>query len=111
MGNDSIVFHGNLRELLEKVETGELIPKLQASHAPMCKFFTAYYVISGIRHVVPLVHGPTGCPLYMSDFVRTRECCEIRGVPLEPTAWSRWWKRQALEHLLGPDKNRLIVFY
>jgi nitrogenase molybdenum-iron protein alpha/beta subunit len=22
----------------------------------------------------------------MSDFVRTRECCEIRGVPLEPTA-------------------------
>jgi nitrogenase molybdenum-iron protein alpha/beta subunit len=86
MENDSIVFHGNLRQLLDKVETGEMIPKLQASHAPMCKFFTAYYVISGIRHVVPLVHGPTGCPLYMSDFVRTRECCEIRGVPLEPTA-------------------------
>jgi len=86
MGNDSIVFHGDLQQLLEKVETGEMIPKLQASHAPMCKFFTAYYVISGIRHVVPLVHGPTGCPLYMSDFVRTRECCEIRGVPLEPTA-------------------------
>ncbi|MDD1679228.1 MAG: hypothetical protein LUO93_08635 [Methanomicrobiales archaeon] len=63
-----------------------MIPKLQASHAPMCKFFTAYYVINGIRHVVPLVHGPTGCPLYVSDFVRTRECCEIRGVPLEPTA-------------------------
>jgi nitrogenase molybdenum-iron protein alpha/beta subunit len=86
MGTDSIVFHGTLRQLLEKVETGEMIPKLQASHAPMCKFFTAYYVISGIRHVVPLVHGPTGCPLYVSDFVRTRECCEIRGVPLEPTA-------------------------
>jgi nitrogenase molybdenum-iron protein alpha/beta subunit len=81
-----IAFHGNLQELLDKVETGEMIPKLQASHAPMCKFFTAYYVINGIRHVVPLVHGPTGCPLYMSDFVRTRECCEIRGVPLEPTA-------------------------
>jgi nitrogenase molybdenum-iron protein alpha/beta subunit len=63
-----------------------MIPKLQASHAPMCKFFTAFYVINGIRHVVPLVHGPTGCPLYVSDFVRTRECCEIRGVPLEPTA-------------------------
>jgi nitrogenase molybdenum-iron protein alpha/beta subunit len=60
MENDSIVFHGNLQQLLEKVETGEMIPKLQASHAPMCKFFTAYYVISGIRHVVPLVHGPTG---------------------------------------------------
>jgi nitrogenase molybdenum-iron protein alpha/beta subunit len=86
MGTDSIVFHGTLQELLGKVETGEMIPKLQASHAPMCKFFTAYYVISGIRHVVPLVHGPTGCPLYVSDFVRTRECCEIRGVPLEPTA-------------------------
>jgi nitrogenase molybdenum-iron protein alpha/beta subunit len=86
MGTGSIVFHGTLQELLGKVESGEMIPKLQASHAPMCKFFTAYYVISGIRHVVPLVHGPTGCPLYVSDFVRTRECCEIRGVPLEPTA-------------------------
>lgn len=68
MKNDSIAFHGNLQQLLEKVESGEMIPKLQASHAPMCKFFTAYYVINGIRHVVPLVHGPTGCPLYMSDF-------------------------------------------
>ncbi|MDI6719245.1 MAG: nitrogenase component 1 [Methanomicrobiales archaeon] len=86
MQSDSIVFRGNLRQLLGNVESGEMIPKLQASHAPMCKFFTAYYVINGIRHVVPLVHGPTGCPLYMSDFVRTRECCEIRGVPLEPTA-------------------------
>jgi nitrogenase molybdenum-iron protein alpha/beta subunit len=86
MGTDSIVFHGTLQELLGKVESGEMVPKLQASHAPMCKFFTAYYVISGIRHVVPLVHGPTGCPLFVSDFVRTRECCEIRGVPLEPTA-------------------------
>jgi len=85
-GNDSIVFHGDLSQLLHKVETGEMIPKLQASHAPMCKFFTSYYVINGIRHVVPLVHGPTGCPLYMSDIVRTRECCEERGVPLEPTA-------------------------
>jgi len=86
MGDDSIVFHGTLSQLLAKVESGEMIPRLQASHAPMCKFFTAYYVINGIRHVVPLVHGPTGCPLYMSDFVRTRECCEDRGVPLEPTA-------------------------
>jgi hypothetical protein len=31
--------------------------------------------------------------------------------PLEPTAWSRWWKREALKQLLGPDKNSLIVFY
>jgi nitrogenase molybdenum-iron protein alpha/beta subunit len=77
MNSDSIAFHGTLQQLLEKVETGEMIPKLQASHAPMCKFFTAYYVISGIRHVVPLVHGPTGCPLSMSDFVRTREHSSI----------------------------------
>ena len=31
MENDSIVFHGDLQQLLEKVETGVLIPKLQAS--------------------------------------------------------------------------------
>ena len=86
MENDFIVFHGDLQHLVEKVETGEMIPKLQASHAPMCKFFTAFYVINGIRHTVPLVHGPTGCPLWVSDIVRTRECCEIRGVPLEPVA-------------------------
>lgn len=86
MENDDIVFHGNLQQLVEKVEKGELTPKLQASHAPMCKFFTSFYVINGIRHVVPLVHGPTGCPLWVSDFVRTRECCEFRGVPLEPVA-------------------------
>lgn len=86
MESDCIVFHGNLQRLVEKVERGGMIPKLQASHAPMCKFFTSFYVINGIRHVVPLVHGPTGCPLWVSDFVRTRECCEFRGVPLEPTA-------------------------
>jgi len=86
MNTDDIVFHGTLQQLADKVERGEMIPKLQASHAPMCKFFTSFYVINGIRHVVPLVHGPTGCPLWVSDFVRTRECCEFRGVPLEPTA-------------------------
>ena len=86
MESDCIVFRGNLQQLVEKVERGEMIPKLQASHSPMCKFFTSFYVINGIRHVVPLVHGPTGCPLWVSDFVRTRECCELRGVPLEPTA-------------------------
>jgi hypothetical protein len=30
---------------------------------------------------------------------------------MEPTAWSRWRKAGALEALLGPDKDRLIVFY
>ena len=31
--------------------------------------------------------------------------------PIEPTAWSRWRKASALETLLGPDKERLLVFY
>lgn len=31
--------------------------------------------------------------------------------PMEPTAWSRWRKQGAVEQLLGPDKNRFIVFY
>jgi 3-mercaptopyruvate sulfurtransferase SseA len=31
--------------------------------------------------------------------------------PMEPTWWSRWWKQKSLEILLGPDKNRFIVFY
>jgi hypothetical protein len=31
--------------------------------------------------------------------------------PMEPTAWSRWWKKGALADVLGTDKNRIIVFY
>jgi 3-mercaptopyruvate sulfurtransferase SseA len=31
--------------------------------------------------------------------------------PMEPTAWSRWWKKAELAAALGPDKNRFIVFY
>lgn len=31
--------------------------------------------------------------------------------PIEPTWWSRWRKASDLETLLGPDKNRFIVFY
>jgi hypothetical protein len=31
--------------------------------------------------------------------------------PIEPTWLSRWRKKGALAALLGPDKNRLIVFY
>jgi 3-mercaptopyruvate sulfurtransferase SseA len=31
--------------------------------------------------------------------------------PIEPTWLSRWRKKGALETFLGPDKNRLIVFY
>jgi hypothetical protein len=38
----------------------------------------------------------------------------IRGAvnfPMEPTWLSRWRKKGELETVLGPDKNRLIVFY
>jgi hypothetical protein len=31
--------------------------------------------------------------------------------PMEPTWWSRWRKEGPLEAILGPDKERLIVFY
>jgi len=31
--------------------------------------------------------------------------------PMEPTAWSRWYKKGELAAALGPDKNRFIVFY
>jgi hypothetical protein len=38
----------------------------------------------------------------------------IRGAlnfSMEPTGWSRWRKRKSLEAFLGPDRERLIVFY
>lgn len=31
--------------------------------------------------------------------------------PMEPTRWSRWWKRGDLKNALGPGKDRFIVFY
>lgn len=31
--------------------------------------------------------------------------------PIEPTWWERWRKAGALKTLLGPDKDRPIVFY
>src|SRR4030042_619295 len=31
--------------------------------------------------------------------------------PMEPTWWSRWRKASALEAFLGPDKDRMVVFY
>ncbi len=84
MGKDFIVFHGNLQQLLAKVENGEMIPKLQASHAPPCKFWTAFMVINGIRHTVPLIHGPKGCTYSVASAYKMGSC-EYRGVPLEPT--------------------------
>jgi 3-mercaptopyruvate sulfurtransferase SseA len=38
----------------------------------------------------------------------------IRGAvnfPMEPTWWSRWSKKEALAKFLGPDKDKLLVFY
>lgn len=31
--------------------------------------------------------------------------------PIEPTWWSRWRKASSLETLLGPDKDRTLIFY
>ena len=32
-------------------------------------------------------------------------------VPMEPTWWSRWRSQDRLAALLGPDKDRVVVFY
>jgi hypothetical protein len=31
--------------------------------------------------------------------------------PMEPTWWSRWSKKDDLAGFLGPDKDKLLVFY
>jgi hypothetical protein len=31
--------------------------------------------------------------------------------PIEPSAWGRWRAQRRLAALLGPDKDRLVVFY
>jgi nitrogenase molybdenum-iron protein alpha/beta subunit len=82
---DRIVFRGTLQQLLDKVESGEMVPKLQASHAPPCKFWTAFQVINGIRHVAPVIHGPKGCTYSVANAYKMSSC-EYRGVPLEPTS-------------------------
>jgi len=85
MDDSRIAFHGTLSQLLEKVESGEMIPKLQASHAPPCKFWTAFQVLNGIRHMAPVIHGPKGCTYSVASNYKMRGC-EYRGVPLEPTS-------------------------
>jgi hypothetical protein len=30
---------------------------------------------------------------------------------MEPTWWARWSKADELEEFLGPDRDRLLVFY
>ncbi|MFC1957310.1 nitrogenase component 1 [Chloroflexota bacterium] len=84
MDDSRIAFKGTIEQLLEKVEKGEMIPKLQASHAPPCKFWTAFQVINGIRHMAPVIHGPKGCTYSVGNAYKLNSC-EYRGVPLEPT--------------------------
>ena len=51
--------------------------------------------------------------------VDTRQDWEYRGgylqgavnFPIEPTWWGRWRAQGKMATLLGPDKNRLAVFY
>ena len=76
--NDFIVFHGNLQHLMEKVETGKMIPKLQASHSPMCKFFTPITSSAGYFMWFPWSTVRPDIHYTCQDFVGTRECCEIR---------------------------------
>ena len=85
MYDSHIAFRGTLQQLLEKVERGDMVPKLQASHAPPCKFWTAFQVINGIRHMAPVIHGPKGCTYSVSSAYKMNSC-EYRGVPLEPTS-------------------------
>ena len=82
--DNRVIFQGTLKQLLEKVEQGEMIPKLQASHAPPCKFWTAFMVVNGIRHMTPVVHGPVGCTYGVAAAYKMPSC-EYRGAPLEPT--------------------------
>jgi len=42
---------------------------------------------------------------------RTGHIKKAVNFPMEPTWLSRWRNKGALEKFLGPDKNRLIVFY
>jgi hypothetical protein len=42
---------------------------------------------------------------------RTGHIKKAVNFPMEPTWLSRWRSKGALEKFLGPDKNRLIVFY
>jgi nitrogenase molybdenum-iron protein alpha/beta subunit len=62
-----------------------MVPKLQASHAPPCKFWTAFQVINGIRHMTPVIHGPKGCTYSVASNYKMRGCA-YRGTPFEPTA-------------------------
>jgi hypothetical protein len=42
---------------------------------------------------------------------RTGHIAGAVSFPMEPTWWSRWKSRRALRRLVGPDRDKLLVFY
>ena len=42
---------------------------------------------------------------------RTGHIAGAINFPMEPTWWARWRKADDLESVLGPDKDRTLVFY
>ena len=42
---------------------------------------------------------------------RTGHVKGAQNFPMQPTSWSRWLKASALGTFLGPDKERVVVFY
>ena len=42
---------------------------------------------------------------------RTGHIKDALNFPMEPTGFARWQKKDDLRKLLGPDKERFIVFY
>jgi hypothetical protein len=73
------------------------------------------YRLINTRELAKLYQHPPA-PLLLVD---TRQDWEYRSghikaavnFPLEPDWWSRWRARGRLAALLGPDQNRLVVFY
>ena len=61
-------------------------------------------------------HSDEGADMLLVD---TRQGWEYRAghiagavsFPMEPTWWSRWKSRRSLRRLLGPDRDKLLVFY
>jgi 3-mercaptopyruvate sulfurtransferase SseA len=73
------------------------------------------YRLINTEELAKLYHQPPANLL----LVDTRQDWEYRSghikgavnFPLEPTWWSRWRSQDPLAALLGPDKDRLVVFY
>jgi hypothetical protein len=60
MDDDRIAFQDTLGECIRQVESGRMTPKLQAFHAPPCKFQTAFMIFHGICHLAVGIHDPKG---------------------------------------------------